>query len=285
MVRGRLRSVSSLSDDAPAVKTWRYLRVAMVVLAAGLAVSIVYELGRRGFDCLQTSISAYYYTPVQSYFVAALVGIGACLVCLKGSTDAEDILLNLAGMFAPVVAFVPTAGADHCATLLEKAADRDALVANNVTTLLAIGFVGLLVLAFLGRRHGATPPERVGFLVAAATVAIAAGFFWGDPEFFRDNAHFTAAVAMFACIFLVVLVNAVGYEPGAKPARNPYSAVALAMILSVIAIGAAAAAGWDYSIFAIESALIVLFAVFWVIQTRELWDRGLRTRTPAPDGS
>ena len=68
-MRRHLPSLSNLTDDVPAVKTWRYLRVAMVVLAAGLAISIVYELGRRDFDCLQTSISAYYYTPVQGYFV------------------------------------------------------------------------------------------------------------------------------------------------------------------------------------------------------------------------
>jgi hypothetical protein len=276
MLPDRLPSVSRLTDDAPAVKTWRYLRLAMLVLVAGLAISIAYELGRTGFDCLQTSISAYYYTPVQGYLVAALVSIGVCLVCLKGSTDAEDVLLDLAGMFAPVVAFVPTADPDHCATLLETPADRDALVANNVTTLLAIGIVGLLVLAYLGRRHGATVPERNGFLFAAATVATAAVAFWGDEELFLDNAHFTAAVLMFACMLLVVWVNALGHEVSARSPRNPYSGVAVLMLAASAAIGIAAAAGWDYSIFAIEAALIALFAVFWIIQTRELWTPGLR---------
>jgi hypothetical protein len=90
---------------------------------------------------------------------------------------------------------------------------------------------------------------------------------------------------MFVCFFLVVLLNALGHESSPKSPRNPYSDVAFAMILSCIAIGGAAAAGWDYSILAIEAALIFLFAVFWGLQTHELWDRGLRTRSPAPDGS
>ena len=281
MLRDRLPSVSRLTDDAPAVKTWRYLRVAMVVLVAGLSISIAYELGRRGFDCVQTSISAYYYTAVQAFFVAALVSIGACMVCLKGNTDAEDILLNLAGMFAPVVAFVPTAGADHCATILEHAADREALATNNVTTLLALGIVGLVVLAILGGKRGFTPPERTGFLVAAATVAIALGIFLGDRPYFLDNAHFTAAVLMFTCIFLVVLVNAVNFRPSDRLRRNRYKAVAIAMGVSCLAVGAAALAGWDYSILAIEAALIFLFATFWVVQSRELWEQGLRTPTDA----
>ena len=277
MLRDRLPSVSTLTDDAPAVKTWRYLRVAMVVLVAGLAISILYELGRRGFDCVQTSISAYYYTAVQAFFVAALVSIGTCMVCLKGNTDAEDILLNLAGMFAPVVAFVPTSGADHCATILEHAADREALATNNVTTLLALGIVGLVVLGVLGRKRGFSAPERTGFLVAAAAVAIALVLFLGDRDFFLDNAHFTAAVLMFTCIFLVVLVNAVNFRPSDRLRRNRYKAVAIAMGVSCLAVGAAALAGWDYSILAIEAALIFLFATFWVVQSRELWEQGLRT--------
>ncbi|MFL6272393.1 MAG: hypothetical protein ACJ75A_20050, partial [Actinomycetes bacterium] len=73
-------------------KSYRYLRLAMVGLLLCLAVSVVIQSWRQG-DLLG-SVSAYYYTPAQAYFVAALVSIGVCLFCLRGSTEVEDVLLN-----------------------------------------------------------------------------------------------------------------------------------------------------------------------------------------------
>ena len=44
----------------------------------------------------------------------ALIGIAACMIALKGTTPVEDVFLNLGGMFAAVVAIVPTSrGVDH----------------------------------------------------------------------------------------------------------------------------------------------------------------------------
>ena len=43
-----------------AIKTWRYLRLAMVALVVGLLVAVVYECREVPRHCLQTSISAYY---------------------------------------------------------------------------------------------------------------------------------------------------------------------------------------------------------------------------------
>jgi hypothetical protein len=97
-----------------AIKTWRYLRLAMIALVVGLAAAVIYEVARRGGDCVQTSISAYYYTPARAIFIGALIAIGACLICLRGSRDWEDILLNVAGMLAPVVALVPTPAPGVC---------------------------------------------------------------------------------------------------------------------------------------------------------------------------
>ena len=53
--------------------------------------------------------SAYYYTPAQAIFVGALIGLAACMIALKGTTPVEDVFLNLGGVFAAVVAIVPTA--------------------------------------------------------------------------------------------------------------------------------------------------------------------------------
>ena len=61
-----------------AVSSYRYLRLSIVILVVTLGVSIAIERARA--SCWQGSISAYYYTPVHSLFVGALVSIGVTLV-------------------------------------------------------------------------------------------------------------------------------------------------------------------------------------------------------------
>ena len=89
-----------------AIETYRYLRVGIVALALLLALAVVGEIvvGDAG---LLGSISAYYFTPVRDVFVGVLVALGLGLIVIRGR-GVEDVLLNLAGMLAPVVAFVPT---------------------------------------------------------------------------------------------------------------------------------------------------------------------------------
>lgn len=56
-----------------------------------------------------------------------------------------------------------------------------------------------------------------------------------------------------------------------------YRAVAIAMLLALAAtVALSLLTGSTSLVFWVEVALLVLFAVFWVIQTIELWDRGLR---------
>ncbi len=268
----------SQAKEEYAIKTWRYLRLAMVVLVAGLFVSIAVERLEVSPGCWQTSISGYYYTPVQGYFVGALAAIGVCLFCLKGSTDIEDVLLNLAGMFAPFVAFVPTPGTGTCASVLGTMRDRDVNVNNNVKALLAVGTIGLFIIAARGLRNRASRAAVRGFLVAAVAWLAAALSFFLARDAFVDNAHYVAAVAMFICFLVVVGLNAWAFKrkTRATTARNRYGAIATAMLASSAIIIALGLSGWDYYVLAIEFVLITLFAVFWIIQTQELWTEGLR---------
>jgi hypothetical protein len=267
----------SRREQGYAIKTWRYLRIAMVVLVFGLFVSITIEWLRVDGHCLQESISAYYYTPVHNFFVAALMSVGVCLFCLKGSTDHEDTLLNLAGMFAPIVAFVPTTAKAGCLSVLVSVRNLNA-IENNVIALILVGGLGLVILVALAFKNPPTDPERNGFIVAALVWLAATLIFLLDEDFFVDNAHYTAAVLMFLCILAVVCINAIAYRR--KPERdwgfNWYGAVAGAMLGASAVILILAAAGWDHWVLAIEAALILLFAVFWVLQTVELWTEGLR---------
>src|SRR5258705_1413953 len=105
--------------DDTRVKSYRYLRIAMVGLLVALGVSVGYQTWRQGFHLLG-SVSAYYYTPAQAIFVGALIGLATCMIALKGTTAVEDVFLNIGGMFAAVVAIVPTSrGEDYEAVFRE----------------------------------------------------------------------------------------------------------------------------------------------------------------------
>lgn len=268
----------NVEEQFLAIKTWRYLRIAIVVLVVGLAVSVGYQFFDETPRRFLTSISAYYYTPVHAYFVGALVAIGICLLCLKGNTEAEDILLNLAGVFAPVVAFVPTPDEDDPALALFTRDEINASVANNMTALFVAGALGLIVGAALSRRQRLPRLALIGYGVAVAVYAAALLWFLIDRVDFIGRAHFVAAALMFICITAAVATNAVAFKEKQRDRnlRNRYLAIALAMVSSALIIGIAGAAGWDHWLLVLEAALIGLFAVFWVIQTEELWNEGLR---------
>lgn len=261
-----------------AIKTWRYLRLAMVVLVAGLAVSVLYKWIAVGAECFQTSISAYYYTSVHAYFIGALVAIGVCLFCLKGSTDAEDVVLNLAGMFAPVVGLVPTTDQGKCGVVSGTTQHIHDNVANNMTALFVVGFIALVVMAAFASKCLPSRAARLGYAVAVAMWLGAGLVFKLADTFFVKKAHGIAAGLMFFCIFIVVCINARGYKDKgpATSVRNRYGAIAVAMGASFVVFPVTGCLGWRHWVLGIEVALISLFAAFWLIQTKDLWHEGLR---------
>jgi hypothetical protein len=269
-------------DPTYAVKTWRYLRLAMVALVVGLGVSIAYERLKVHPGCFQASISAYYYTPVRGYFVGSLIGIAVSLLCLRGNTAGEDVLLNLAGMFASVVALVPTPDAGTCMSVPFAMEDRAANIANNVSALLAVGALALVMVAIMAVREPRTRTSIIASATAGLVWLAALLVFEIARHFFDNMAHYTAAVLMFACIIAVGVINAAEYKKhkSGSVLRNPYTAVAAGMGMAIVVSGGARwVLGWRHWTIAIETALIALFAIFWAVQTKELWDDGLRVRT------
>lgn len=85
----------------------------------GLAFPIAFLLssafGRTEF---QDSISAYYWTRglERDFFVGVLFAIGTFLFLYKGNSSAENLLLDVAGGLAVLVAFVPTIQPSDAAT-------------------------------------------------------------------------------------------------------------------------------------------------------------------------
>ncbi|MFF0342550.1 hypothetical protein [Kribbella sp. NPDC004875] len=275
------------------IKTYRYLRMAMVAMIVLLGAALVIEWSKTDPHCLQTSISAYYYTPVRAIFVGGLITIGVCMVVLKGNTESEDILLNVAGILALVVALVPTPGQGACHSVRVALGDAAPNVSNNMLAVFVVGVPCLLLTAFFivrDRRRqpaGWTPMYVLGLGVAVLIFGGGLAWFLADRSGFIGNAHYASAIVMFVCIVAVVLLNAEQYRRKQRkhavphsPA-NRYSVIAVAMVaVPLFMVVWKKAFGWEHAVLWIEGTLIVLFAAFWVSQTQELWTDGIRQELP-----
>jgi len=148
--------------------------------------------------------------------------------------------------------------------------------------------VVLAAVLIVTARHGWPPSSRVGFPLAALLVlAFGAWFYLGRDSFLR-GAHYVSAIALFVLIAVVVLINALRYrrQGDAGPvAGNPYSIIAALMALSALVFGLLAwLTEWQHAILCLEVIQIALFAAFWLIQTKELWEVGLRSMPPPTRG-
>lgn len=269
-----------------AIKTYRYLRLAMLALVALFSIAIIIERLGTEPGCWQTSISGYYYTPAQAVIVASFIAVGICMIVLKGSTEVEDILLNSAGILAPVVAVVPTPNPGDCRSVAITVGDLSPNVMNNIIALLITGAISLVVTAIIAARAQSQGDahawdHRIGISVSVAIVSIVALWFFADGSSFLKYAHYTAAVALFACMIAVVWANARGLARHSEQSRstgrerNGYIAIAVAMVIVMVG-GFGWLPGWKLTLLWVEALLIFLFAVFWILQTIELWDEGLR---------
>jgi hypothetical protein len=221
-------------------KSYRYLRLAMVGLLLCLAAAVLYQSWRQGN--LLGSVSAYYFTPAQAFFVGGLIGLGACMIALRGTNIVEDVALNLGGVFAVIVAIVPTGrNADYralvracreagtplltdkvstgldCPTVQALADATRANVDNNLFALLAVGFVALLASVVVARRDGTLKPRAagdakknflLGFGVALGLWLVILFARLASLQWVIDNGHWIAAVLLFVCIFVVAVANA-----------------------------------------------------------------------------
>jgi hypothetical protein len=220
-------------------RTYTFLRMALVALLVSLGVAVIWQTYRQGWRLLD-SVSAYYYTPAQGIFVGALIGLGACMIALRGGNTPEEVFLNLGGMFAAGVAVVPTArGADYrtaieacrqadsplltqkgtigfdCPTVRALEEATRANVENNVVALLVVGALALAATWLLASRD--TSPGggtrglafRWGFWTSAALLAVTAVLLWANLDVVIANYHYVCAIGLFVCIVAVALSNAV----------------------------------------------------------------------------
>ena len=264
--------------------TYRYLRVAVVALTLLLSVSIALAMAagaRFG------SISAAYYSPARAALVGSLVAIGPAMIAIRGRPG-EDVVLDLAGMVIPLVALVPAPtalGSGVCGSGIERCVPPDLVpaVVNNVTALIV---TGTAVLAFGWTSAARRRAPSVGLVCATAVLVAGSGWFVVSRDTFLGGAHWAAAAVFFVLVAVVAELNARRAAARVRvrmlaPRRFAVAYRVIATAMVAVVLGAAVllalqALGTvvlpEGSTFAAESALLVMFLTFWVLQTAENWD-------------
>ncbi|HUO37872.1 MAG TPA: diphosphate--fructose-6-phosphate 1-phosphotransferase [Mycobacterium sp.] len=275
------------------LKTYRGLRLGMVVLVVFLAAAIL--IARLSATCLQSTISDYYFTTAHPVFIGAICALGTCLIIYQGSSATEDALLNFAGFLAFIVALVPTARPRLCGAGLPP--QYDAAIGESVTALL-IGAVTALVI-YLGLRAASRSRDRqlashasggwceraqacLPWVLGGLLLAGAADFF-ADRAQFAQHAHWWSAVAMFAAIICVVVINAIFASQRTEGGRRrriaftaAYVVLAAVMLIALVAaviVHALYGPEWARGgVFVLESTLLLGFLSYWAVQTADLWN-------------
>ncbi len=286
--------------------TYRSLRLALVLAVVMLAVSIVAEVIRVG--ALRESISSYFYSPTRSILVGALLVIGFSLIAIHVVPPWEDFWLTTGGMFAIIVALVPTspssctlqvvsdreipAGGVLPSPLVRDIADRALLecfphgagdglpgwvvtgVWNNVLALIVTGLLAVLIAHFFTDWSAAGAPSALkwSLLVYAVSLIVGGVLFWLWDDF-RDRTHGVAAILTFVCIGAVALINGwLRDDENPERFRSTYRLVTIGMIAAFgLFVVVRLAGGFRTDVFWLETVEIVLFAAFWLAQTIQHW--------------
>lgn len=267
-------------------RTYRNLRVGIAgtVVLIGISVSVAAaDVG------ILPSISAYYYTPARNVFVGALVAAAIAILALSGR-GLQRALLDAAALFAPLVALVPTpiqaASVPGYETACGEAAScvpapAIAEIDTGIATYLIAGTLTVIVAAVATVVAGGGAFSRsVPSLAIAGGVLVLVALAW---LLFRDafvaTAHLVAAVAFFGLIAVLAVANVFDRSPTAMPRlwrTAVYWVVAVAMSVDiatlVVVVGSGGAIdGSPPPVLVGESVALLLFAVFWVVQSIEKW--------------
>jgi hypothetical protein len=116
---------------------WSYygLRVGLAAIGVALPLIVLFAGGILHHVWLEPSLSRYYHTEsrlpfltTRDLFVGGLIAAGFCLYLYKGFSNKENVALNFAGVFAVLVALLPTSGAGNARTLTSVLHDTSAVL-------------------------------------------------------------------------------------------------------------------------------------------------------------
>jgi hypothetical protein len=216
--------------------------------------------------------------------------MGVCLVAIKGrDRPREDLMLNLAGMCAPVVALCPTPLEDAAVCGTDRRCVPDAYVpgvVNNIEALLVVGALAVLFAARTVRRGSRERSDLIALGIAAAGLVVFTLWFALGRGSFLDYAHYGTAVPMFGLIVAVALVNAAEVDEfatgggtlsmvrSAATLKRSYRAIAYFMgvviggALTLFVVEAATGSEpFPHWVFVVEALLLAAFTAFWILQT------------------
>lgn len=280
-------------------QTYYLLRWSIPMLLLWLTFAIAYAWRDSGVDLPMTSISAYYYTHVQTVFVGVLMSLGALLIVIQGRTPWEDALMNTAGALAPFVALLPTPVkksdtciAPYCTSnvLKDVIPNNHEIIAFNVKTVIPIWMILCVYLAIRAwtMRKKDKNERRSSSFGAAATfafgaVGLALWFSETERQVFYDWAHLTSAGAMLVLLIVSIVPFATWMGPSPRPVFSKLPHVfsnVFWLTLWLILIGLAVCVvielskeRWDHTVLVVEIVAIIPFFFYWVMQGIALGER------------
>lgn len=274
--------MSALAPTTSPQRTYRYLRLAIAGSVGIVFTAVGVAMPRVG---LLPSISHYYYSPATAMFVGALIATSVCFFALSGK-GLERVLLDVAAVIVPLVAIVPTQISPSSVSGIDSGCAEgrlscvpvayDAEVDNGVLTYLIVGVVIVVIAAGLVI---AGQVDRAGTLISlaiavAVLVAVWLGW-WLARDLFLRVAHVAAAVAFFGLIAAVAVYNAIAPSAPEAPRWLKGAYITLAAALGLVVVGMPLYghlhAGAVYGVFVGEVVALVLFAVFWILQSVQYW--------------
>jgi len=285
-----MSDMSSVMTASSAERTYRYLRLAVAGTVVALFVAVVAAATFVGW---LPSISDYFYTPARSIFVGTLITISLALVALAGN-GVERVLLDAAALFAPLIALVPTTVAPGTVPGVEVTCPRSCFPAAY-TDDVAVGVVVYLVLHGLGiaasvllvaARQVRLRTVWLSLLFAVALLVAVAYTWFAMPALFLMWAHYVAAFAFFG-FFAAAAVLAAFPRRGARPGmrfRVAYTAIAVGLVVVLIVFAALIPESMTIELPVVllsETAALILFLVFWIVQCVEKWRNADGVDAPA----
>jgi hypothetical protein len=275
---------------------YRDLRVGLAVTAVMVAAAIIIEW--MATDCWQAALSEYFYTSAHSIFIAALLGLATLFFVYRGSSDTEDALLTLAGVAALVAALVPQGRPEVCKpAFLPDDVKFEAVVRPNLVAVVVALVLGWALTMWQHRYNRTSQTRSAGGTLALyfLRLVVAGGLIllvrW--PDVFSKHAHGAAGVLMLSAFIATVFSSAyLAKREEPSPDRYNYrwfyQVIAGVMLVTLIVVVTVHIRHpelfGDRWLTILESALILEFGAYWVVQTIDLWDSPDRSeRLPDAD--
>lgn len=162
-----------------------YLSLRRIIGILGILLPVVLVVGSVvacGCTELQHSISAYYHTGMRNLFVGILSGVALFLFSYKGYTRLDDVMADMAALFALGVAFFPTSVtgmATSCIIPINTNLSGDLHYVSAALFFCVLAFFSLVL--FTRTKGDFTPQKRkrnmiykvCGVIMVAAIVLIA----------------------------------------------------------------------------------------------------------------